>query len=148
MNYSVRMLLRLVFAMAGMLLCAVPTCALEVRISAKADGDKPRVSGTTNLSDGTELLITIDRADIKFMAQDKVVVRAGGFSTKELSDKGRGLLPGRYSIDVTMPVAAVQSADVRKVIGARGERLTGAVVKKSIIGDKIVEYKTTLRGQG
>lgn len=44
------------------------------------------------------------------------------------------MAPGNYVLEVMMPLPAVQSASVRKVIGENGEQLTGKLVKKEQFG--------------
>lgn len=119
--------------------------ALNVSLSAKTEGgSKPIVTGVTNLPDGTDLMITISRTESQYMAQDKVKVKAGIFRSVEFSQKGSGLNPGKYTIEVSMPVAAVQPPNTWPVIGNDGARLEGNLVKKSKYGGKVVEYKTSM----
>lgn len=49
-------------------------------MAVKAEGgDKPVIAGTTNLPSGTELMVTLQRKESKYMAQDKVKVKGGSF---------------------------------------------------------------------
>lgn len=119
--------------------------ALTVTLSAKAEGDgRPTITGTTNLPDGVDLMISISRKESQYMAQDKVKVKGGAFRSVEFSQKGNPLNPGKYTVEVTMPVAAVQPPNTWPVIGNEGAKLEGPLVKKNSFGGKVVEYKMPL----
>lgn len=76
--------------------------------------DKPAVIGSTNLPEGTELMLTIARKDIGYMAQAKAYVSAGKFQAGPFSNRGTALSPGSYTIEVLTPYVAVQPATVRE----------------------------------
>ncbi|WP_263772848.1 hypothetical protein [Propionivibrio soli] len=119
--------------------------ALNVTLVAKADrGSKPTITGVTNLPDGIDLMITISRKESQYMAQDKVKVKAGTFRSAEFSQKGNALNPGKYTIEMSMPIAAVQPPNTWPVIGNDGAKLEGPLVKKNSFGGKVVEYKTSM----
>lgn len=107
-----------------------------------ADPSRPIIYGTTNLPDSTELIVTIYRTESKYMAQDKVVVRNGQFRTVQFSQKSEPLNPGSYSIAISMSLAELQSPEVRKVVGAKGEKMIGALVKSGDLGP-LVEFSST-----
>jgi hypothetical protein len=88
---------------------------------------RPVVNGQTNLPDGTELIISINRKETDYLAQDKVEVAGGKFTTQEFSEHGSDLSPGTYSVEVLMPVQSNES--VLSIIGKDGEKLTGPLVK-------------------
>ena len=119
--------------------------ALNVTMSVKAEGDgKPTITGTTNLPDGIDLMITISREESQYMAQDKVTVKGGAFRSGEFSQKGDVLNPGKYTVEVSMPIANVQPPNTWPVIGNDGAKLKGKLVKKDIFGGKVVEYETSI----
>lgn len=75
-------------------------------MTAKPDGkDKPTIVGTTNLPDGIELMITLSRKENQYLAQDKTKVNGGTFRAGPFSEKGVGLNPGTYTLEVTTPLA-------------------------------------------
>ena len=88
---------------------------------------RPMVAGTTNLPDGTELLVSVESLTAKYSAQNKTTVTGGKFQTVNFSDLGSNLNPGRYSAEVIMPIATVQPKSVQAVIGSDGRDVAGAV---------------------
>jgi len=97
---------------------------------------KPRISGETNLPDGTELSFGIEGKTSNFSGGDKGVVSGGRFHSTAFGPAG-GLKPGQYMADVTMPIPQVQPAQVQTVIGANGENLRGQLVKRGGIGTTV-----------
>ena len=123
--------------------------AMVVTIDAhNVGGNRPQIVGHTNLPDGTELMIAVRRPDIKFMAQDKTIVRGGSFQSAQFSDKARDLMPGSYIIEITMSIPTFQAPSVRAVVGAHGEKMTGPLVRPALAGDKMIEYKTSFAVAG
>jgi hypothetical protein len=103
---------------------------------------RPVIYGATSLPDGAELIVTVSRAESKYMAQDKVIVRNGQFRTVQFSQGGQVLNPGNYAINVSMSLAELQPPEVRAVIGSKGERMTGPLVRRGQYGIT-VEYIST-----
>jgi len=131
---------------AFLLLSSAQASALTVTLTAKAEGgDKPAIVGTTNLPDGIQLMITLLRKESQYMAQDKATVKNGAFRVGPFSQKGVGLNPGTYTLEVTMPLASLQPPATWPVIGKDGAELQGPLVQKSRYGGKIVEYKTAFK---
>ena len=95
---------------------------------------KPKITGETNLPDGTELMISLSGKTVKYDGQDKAKVQSGKFESSEFSLDGKNLQAGQYDIDVVMPIPAVQSPSVRAVIGEKGENLKGSLVKQGDLG--------------
>jgi len=94
---------------------------------------EPIVTGRTNLPDGTELLITIQRPFTSqkpppcvpiCMAQSKAVVRNGQFHSERF---GIGL--GTFMLDITTGAGSSQPPDIRAIIGDRSENLTGPYLR-------------------
>jgi hypothetical protein len=83
------------------------------------------------------------RADANYFAQSSATVREGQFRTERFSALGKGLPPGNYRLEITMPMARVQPAAVRAVIGEEGEFLKGRlVVKKPPLGTTLTSTIT------
>lgn len=117
--------------------------AFEPTISIRIEAPpQPIVYGVTNLPDGTELLVTITRPESRYMAQDKVTVRSGTFKSVRFSQLGSDLNPGSYSVSLTMSLAELQAAPVRDVIGSKGEKMSGKLVKTGRFGPTL-EYNST-----
>lgn len=146
MSATKRGFARFVFIFAILFLALSHTFAITVTMNAKVeDGDKPVVVGTTNLPDGIVLMFTISRKENQYIAQSKSKVEAGTFRSDKFSEKGAPLNPGVYTLEISMPVAVRQPASVLPVIGERGSKLQGVLVKTSDIPalGKYVEYKTS-----
>jgi hypothetical protein len=135
---------RVITILTSLLIAAAPAFAFKVTMSAKTEGgDKPAVIGVTNLPDGTELMVTVKRGESGYMAQGKVRVSNGSFRAGPFSQKAAPLIPGTYTIEISTPIAAVQSPSVRSVIGRDGSNLEGPLAKQSTFGGKVVEYQTS-----
>ena len=120
--------------------------ALTVTIEAKSDGtDKPSIAGTTNLPDGISLMITLRRKESGYMAQDKAIIKGGSFRAGPFSQKGTGLNPGTYLLEVTMPLASMQPPPTWPIIGNDGANLQGPFVLNSKLGGKVIEYRTIFK---
>lgn len=121
---------------------------LEVALSIALEGkDTPRVIGTTNLPDGTLLMVSLRRPESAYAGEQEVAVRGGKFRSKEFSYKGAPLTPGRYYVDVISPLAHLQPALVRELMGAKGENLAGPVTQ-AMYGARAVSVTRTLPLQG
>lgn len=121
-------------------------CALAVRLKADVDGGaRPTVVGSTNLPDGTELLIELARKESSYTAQATTRVASGAFRAGPFSQRGAALNPGVYTLQVVMPVAAVQQPSIWPVIGNEGSKLSGALVRRSKFGGNVVEYRSRFK---
>jgi RNA polymerase subunit RPABC4/transcription elongation factor Spt4 len=135
--------------------------AIEASISG---GARPIVTGTTNLPNGTQLMIQLQKpwlpdgkerlaaglpacGDDCFPLQTNsklpdgvgfgVVVRNGHFSDGPFTDnKGAPLRPGKYVLEVSAYFAATQPGDVRATIGPLGENMTGPLVGGCCFGPR------------
>lgn len=94
---------------------------------------------STNLPDGTTLMLTLFSTDNSYRAQDRVYVYNGKATSGVFTNKGSSL-SGEYTLEVTMPVANQQSKDVQKIIGSDCEYLKGNLVTTSSVG-KIVKAR-------
>lgn len=143
-----RVFVRFAFGLAMLLLASTQAFALTVTMNAKTEnGDKPVVVGSTNLPDGIELMISITRKENQFHAQTKSKIVGGAFRSEQFSDKGTPMSPGVYTLEISMAVAMRQPSSVLPVIGDRGSKLQGPLVKNSGISElgKYVEYKTSFK---
>lgn len=107
---------------------------LTLAVAELAD-KRVRLSGATNLPSGTKLMLSVkEDTDNGFFGQSHCFVSpTGSFESEAFGPKG-GLKDGRYIAEVTMPVADVQPANVRAVIGDKGENLAGPLVDKNSYG--------------
>lgn len=97
----------------------------------------------TNLPNETSLMVSVSGGD--YNASSKVSIENNKATTETFSNKGNALNSGEYTVEVTMPVANIQSNAVRDVIGNTGENMTGELVVKSSVGDSyLIEKKITI----
>lgn len=106
-----------------------PTMSVQVENAAT-----PIIHGTTNLPDGSELIVSIWRKESTFLGMSDVKVVHGHFTTARFSAGSGPVNSGVYKIEVTMSVAALQPPEVRAVIGESGERMTGRLVRQLVPG--------------
>jgi len=92
----------------------------------------PAIIGTTNLPDGTALLITIESRENQYLEQGKVIVQSGGFNLQIARDKR--LPAGTYTVNVLLRSGSVQPENVRAIIGYDGRQLTGPLVREETNG--------------
>lgn len=109
------------------------TVALDVQVPEKEEGPH-LIRGTTNLPDGTSLMVSINSKSAPGDSfQSKVTVQGGKFKAGPFG-KGGQLPLGHYEVDVTMLIPTVQDASVQAVIGKKGENLTGNLGKRGDLG--------------
>ena len=94
----------------------------------------PWVLGTTNLPDGSILLVSLIRHEAKYSAKHTAVVSNRRFTAGPFTQKGGALPPGDYEIEVEFGIAASQPKSVQEVVGQNNEKLTGSLVTESTIG--------------
>ncbi|HET6418652.1 MAG TPA: hypothetical protein VFG19_00755 [Geobacteraceae bacterium] len=122
--------------------------ALNVTMSTKIQGgDKPIVVGKTNLPDGTDLMVSIERNKSAYGGQSKVKVSRGEFRAGPFTQKGSAFNPGTYTLKITVPFAPTQPSSVQSVIGDHGQELQGSLVKRGALG-KFAEYHSTFKVAG
>jgi hypothetical protein len=126
---------------------ASEAAAFAVQVEAAAQGDlsKPTIAGRTNLPPGTDLLLILRRDAVEYKAMVSAVVAPDGtFKGGPFSNHNASLDPGKYQIEVLMPVSAGQPNAVQAVIGHRGENIVGPAVQPGPSGlGKIVDYRVT-----
>jgi clan AA aspartic protease (TIGR02281 family) len=93
----------------------------------------PAIIGTTNLPDGTALLITIENKETQYLEQGKVIVQGGGFNLQIARD-GRLLPAGTYTVNVLLRSGSIQPDTVSAIIGYDGRQLTGPLVREETNG--------------
>lgn len=106
---------------------------LEVAISTKASLRTDRrlmVEGETNLPDGAQVQVTIEREISRVRWQSRTSVMDGQFGAGPFGS-GSGLPDGGYIVRVQLSEASVQPREVQARIGAQGEHLTGELVSQS-----------------
>ena len=106
---------------------------IEAQAVSTPDG-RVSVYGNSNLPDGTKLLVTLSNEKMRFSAQDKTSISNGQFSFVPLGSK-TGLRPGSYVVEIIMPIPSVHPEHVKKIIGDKGQYLSGPLVSKSDLFD-------------
>lgn len=98
-------------------------------------GRKVRLVGSTNLPEGTHLGLGVwHRTRRDFFMQSSLTVPEGGRFTSEVFGPKSGLIDGPYRATVTMPVVDLQPESIRRIIGQKGETLTGPLVERGRYG--------------
>lgn len=123
--------------------CSAPK--LEVKLDPKierTDDNKVKVAFSTNLPDGTEVMIKISGKN-GYVAQDKGKIEKGTFTSNLFSDGGKPLKSGDFQYEITTPIVSTQSDSVQKIFGEKGSNLIGTYVKQdSSLGENIVYYSS------
>ena len=89
------------------------------------------------------LMVELRNPSLHYRAQDgNVEVKDGTFMTQWFTSKGGGVPPGTYEISVSSPLPAFQPASVKKMIGEKGENLSGEGIVSSF-GAKLVKQTLT-----
>ncbi|OAZ99772.1 hypothetical protein [Halomonas sp. G11] len=118
---------------------------LDVRIlvSASIGSDRRlQVEGETNLPDGAQVQVIVERELSRVRWRERVDVEQGQFVAGPFGP-GSGLPDGGYSVRVELSEAAVQPRAVQQRIGEKGEYLTGELVTQSRHGlGQIATYTT------
>lgn len=118
---------------------------LDVRIlvSASIGSDRRmQVEGETNLPDGAQVQVIVERELSRVRWRERVGVEQGQFAAGPFGP-GSGLPDGGYSVTVELSEATVQPRAVQQRIGETGEYLTGELVTQSRHGlGQIATYTT------
>lgn len=112
-------------------------------VSTEWEDNRLVILGKTNLPDGTEIGGSVIRREPQFIGQTKAKVEHGEFRLGPFGPS-YGLGHGVYEVSATMPVARMQSAEVRAIIGANGENLRGEPVDNGPLGVS-VGFSTIVR---
>jgi hypothetical protein len=111
---------------------------VDIEVNEEITGGKATFTGTTNLPDDSELMITLSNEN-GYKGQTKVVVENGVFESETFSNKGVALDSGTYQVKVTMSISNTQPESVQKVIGDDSKNLEGELVEDGEIG-RTVSY--------
>ena len=106
--------------------------------------NKPMIIGFTNLPDGTELMIDLDRRKAKYSGGTKTTVNQGRFQTERFTGEGGDLPPGNYILSISTPLPELEPESVKQIIGKHGENLKGKWTTISY-KDKMVKYSDRLQ---
>ena len=141
---------KLVFAITIMIALAAADASaatpLILLVTGSAENGRPTIEGTTNLPDGAELMVTLSRRESSYMAQDKLSVKNGRFKSSQFSNSSAPLLPGKYTLEVTGPIAAVQS--VSRALGDNYSNYSGPLLRRGRYGTTLkYESKLQIPGQ-
>ncbi len=124
----------------------LPSFNSKVAITAQfndPNDTKPVIIGYTNLPDGTDLMVDLDRKNIKYSDGFKTTVNSGKFQTQRFTGAGGVLPPGEYSMDISTTGSPLQPVAVQNIIGTRGENLKGKWTIK-YAGYRAVRYTAVL----
>lgn len=123
---------------------ASPVTAFEPVIQVTVSNpSKPSFLGTTNLPDGTPLMVTIQvaredsmnpgRIVYPMMGQSAAVVHGGHFTAGPFTNHGDPYDRGTYIVSVVISTLALPD-NVRLILGETGEKLGGPDVKAGPFG--------------
>lgn len=135
----------LLFLSIILLFCACSekaSSSLHVELSVKEDFDKDNrllFTGTTNLPNRMKLVLSITGED-GFSAQKEVEVNNGKLESELISNNGAGLVPGKYSLQITSQAGIIQPISVQNIIGKQGENLEGEFVLSQETLGKMIGY--------
>jgi hypothetical protein len=116
------------------------TTPLKLSVVTELVDGKAKISGNTNLPDGTKLLVGLQRTDIGYHADNDALVNGGKFQAGPFGSQKGALLAGTYVVEVMVPVSVVPPAGVRKVIGENYSQFTSPWKVRDWMGTTI-EYK-------
>ena len=123
---------------------ASPVMAFEPVIQVTVSNpSKPSISGTTNLPDGTPLMVTIEvpREDsmrpghiiYPVMGQSAAAVHGGHFAAGPFTNDGSPYDHGTYIVSVVISTLALPD-NVKPILGETGQKLGGPNVKEGPLG--------------
>ncbi len=128
-----------------LLLLSANAWSFEPRMTVSVSkSSSPQIQGETNLPDGALLMLIVTRPDIRYSAQDQLVVKEGRFQTSGLSVSGRPLPPGKYGVQIFLQMAASNPPNVRAVIGSRGELMTGPLVAPGKLDKMELTFRSSI----
>ncbi len=103
--------------------------AITTNVSLRSDR-RLMVEGESNLPDGTQVRIIVEREISRVRWQDRTQVENGLYAAGPFGP-GSGLPDGGYDIRVEVSEASVQPETVQARIGQQGQHLTGELVSQS-----------------
>lgn len=93
------------------------------------DAGRARITGTTNLPNGTVLSYSIGDVALTYLGQDKGTVQVGRFESTWFSFRGGPYPAEQYKVGVTVPFRNAQPVEVKAVLGENLERMEGPLVR-------------------
>lgn len=112
--------------------------ALRLEIVATPLQNGARISGQTNLPDGTRLMLGLQRGPV--VGGPEAVVSDGAFSADVFPRRGAPIPPGRYEVSVSTPLGDLQPDNVKNQLGSNYEALTGPLLRRDDLG-RIIQYR-------
>lgn len=103
--------------------------AISTNVSLRTDR-RLMVEGESNLPDGTQLQIVVEREISRVRWQARTSVQDGLFAAGPFGS-GSGLPDGGYVVRVEVAEASVQPQSVQALIGDQGQHLAGELVRQS-----------------
>ncbi|MGO2242726.1 MAG: hypothetical protein ACTH5D_13310 [Halomonas sp.] len=88
------------------------------------------VEGESNLPDGTQVRIIVEREISRVRWQARTQIQDGLFAAGPFGS-GSGLPDGGYDVRVEVSEGSVQPAEVQAIIGHNGQQLAGGLVSQS-----------------
>ena len=115
---------------------------VEIDVTGQRKDNGVVFSITTNLPDTSELLLTLSNGDpsdinTSLTAQEKITIKEGKASSAPFLSEV-STLNGDFDLCVSMSIPTLQTDEVRKVIGEKGENIKGKFVTKSTVNDSNV----------
>lgn len=96
-----------------------------------------RLSGQTNLPDGTRLMLGLQRGPV--FAGPEAQVAEGRFQADLVPSRNGRTPPGDYELTITTPLGDLQPDEVRDQLGRNYEALTGPLLREGVAG-RTVSY--------
>lgn len=106
---------------------------LNVKLSSESviEDGKAKFKITTNLPEGTVLVVSLSGIKSDYRAQQNVTVKDGKTETSLFSSNNKHLDYGTYDVNISTPLdISIQPASVQSVFGNKGANLTGDQVLK------------------
>ena len=103
--------------------------AISTRVSLRSDR-RLMVEGESNLPDGTQIQVVVEREISRVRWQARTSVESGLFTAGPFGS-GSGLPDGGYDVRVEVDEASVQPDVVQARIGQQGQHLAGELVRQS-----------------
>jgi hypothetical protein len=114
---------------------------LQLTVVTKQLANGLRVEGRTNLPDGTQLMLRLQRGPV--FGGDKEFVQNGRFQEDIYPKDGKPIPSGSYDVEVSTPLGDIQPANIKEQLGSDYEALTGPfLVKDEVSGGRIIDYTT------